>query len=93
MDEYGLEYNVGDYFAYDFAKVWRCSQAESNHKVHEFFKSHHFAGGIEVIPGMVAVLPCLLPLGRELTTPLHAWNRFTTKFTSLEGTVRPCGSD
>lgn len=40
-----------DYYVYDFAKVWRCSQDESNHKVHEFFKSDHFSEGIEVIPG------------------------------------------
>jgi len=51
FDEYGLEYDVRDYHVYDFAKVWRCSQDESNHKVHEFFKSDHFAAGIEVIPG------------------------------------------
>ena len=51
MEEYGLEYAVSDYHVYDFAKVWRCSQDESNHKVHEFFKSSHFSSGIEAIPG------------------------------------------
>lgn len=32
-------------------QIWQCAQDESNHKVHEFFKSHHFAAGIETIPG------------------------------------------
>ena len=32
-------------------QIWLCSQDESNHRVHEFFKSHHFAAGIETIPG------------------------------------------
>lgn len=32
-------------------QIWKCSQDESNHKVHEFFTSTHFAEGIEVIPG------------------------------------------
>ena len=56
MEEYGLEYQVSDYHIYDFAKVWRCSQDESNHKVHEFFKSYHFSAGIEVIPGAFEAL-------------------------------------
>lgn len=56
MEEYGLEYCVSDYHVYDFAKVWRCSQDESNHKVHDFFKSYHFSAGIEVIPGAFEAL-------------------------------------
>jgi 5'(3')-deoxyribonucleotidase len=51
-----LEYAVGDYHVYDFAKVWGCSQDESNHRVHEFFKSRHFSAGIEVIPGAFEAL-------------------------------------
>lgn len=51
LEEYGMQYDVSDYHCYDFAKIWRCAQDESNHKVHEFFKSHHFAAGIEAIPG------------------------------------------
>lgn len=51
LETYGMEYGVGDYHEYDFAKVWKCSQEESNRKVHEFFTSEHFRGGIEVIPG------------------------------------------
>lgn len=56
LEEYGLEYTVSDYHIYDFAKVWGCSQDESNHKVHEFFKSTHFSSGIEVIPGAFEAL-------------------------------------
>ena len=65
LDEYGLEYSVSDYNVYDFAKVWRCSQDESNHKVHEFFKSYHFSAGIEVIPGAFDAL-CRLRSDCEL---------------------------
>lgn len=51
LDTYGEEFDIPDYHVYDFAKVWQCCQDESNRKVHEFFESHHFAAGIEVIPG------------------------------------------
>ena len=51
LERYGMNYVVEDYHAYDFARVWGCSQDESNEKVHEFFKSAHFREGIEVIPG------------------------------------------
>lgn len=33
-------------------QIWNCSQEQSNHIVHEFFKSQHFNNGIPVIPGM-----------------------------------------
>ena len=36
--------------------MWQCSQEDSNHLVHEFFKSRHFAAGIEVIPGAASTL-------------------------------------
>lgn len=32
-------------------QIWNCSQDQSNHIVHEFFKSDHFNDGIPVIPG------------------------------------------
>jgi hypothetical protein len=32
-------------------QIWGCSTDESNHIVHEFFKSKHFNEGIPVIPG------------------------------------------
>ncbi|KAI7843161.1 hypothetical protein COHA_003145 [Chlorella ohadii] len=50
-DEYDMRYSVSDYWVYDFAKIWQCSQDHSNNLVHEFFESHHFAAGIEAIPG------------------------------------------
>ncbi len=34
------------------AQIWQCSQDHSNNLVHEFFESHHFAAGIEAIPGV-----------------------------------------
>lgn len=51
LEEHGREYQVSDYFLYDFAKVWKCSQEASNVMVHNFFKSHHFSAGIQPIPG------------------------------------------
>lgn len=50
-ETYSCQYDVKDYFVYDFARVWQCSQDESNRRVHEFFDSAHFRDGIEVIPG------------------------------------------
>lgn len=50
-DHYDMEYCVGDYWVYEFAKIWNCTTDESNHIVHEFFKSQHFNDGIPVIPG------------------------------------------
>ncbi|KAI8469855.1 MAG: hypothetical protein J3K34DRAFT_377511 [Monoraphidium minutum] len=62
--QYGMSYDVADYWVYEFAKrrtrrawggacrwrIWGCSQEHSNHIVHEFFKSDHFNDGIPVIP-------------------------------------------
>ena len=31
--------------------MWKCSQEESNRRVHEFFESEHFATGIPPVPG------------------------------------------
>lgn len=50
-ERYGMAYGVTDYWVYEFAKIWNCSQERSNHIVHEFFKSQHFNDGIPVIPG------------------------------------------
>lgn len=33
-------------------QIWNCSQDQSNHIVHEFFKSDHFNDGIPIIPGV-----------------------------------------
>lgn len=35
-------------------QIWNCSQDQSNHIVHEFFKSDHFNDGIPIIPGVCA---------------------------------------
>eukprot|EP00897_Mesotaenium_endlicherianum_P007954 jgi/Mesen1/7187/ME000037S06546 len=37
-------------------KIWKCSQAEANHRVHQFFESEHFNNGIPAIPGARAAL-------------------------------------
>eukprot|EP00879_Flechtneria_rotunda_P020482 GHRR01021550.1.p1 GENE.GHRR01021550.1~~GHRR01021550.1.p1 ORF type:complete len:236 (+),score=20.41 GHRR01021550.1:138-845(+) len=55
-EEFNEEYDISDYWVYEFAKIWHCSQDRSNHIVHEFFKSRHFAEGIPVIPGAFATL-------------------------------------
>lgn len=51
LETYGMKYDVTDYWIYEFAKIWKCSQEESNAIVHEFFKSNHFKAGIPTIPG------------------------------------------
>uniref|UniRef100_A0A1D2ABQ3 Uncharacterized protein n=1 Tax=Auxenochlorella protothecoides TaxID=3075 RepID=A0A1D2ABQ3_AUXPR len=61
LEEHGREYQVSDYFLYDFAKVWKCSQEASNVMVHNFFKSHHFSAGIQPIPGALESLKRLQP--------------------------------
>jgi hypothetical protein len=38
-------------------QIWNCSQDQSNHIVHEFFKSDHFNDGIPIIPGAAAATP------------------------------------
>lgn len=55
-EEYGMEYDVSDYWVYEFAKIWHCSQDQSNHIVHKFFESDHFNDGIPIIPGAFETL-------------------------------------
>ncbi|CAG9464306.1 unnamed protein product [Pedinophyceae sp. YPF-701] len=55
-DEYGMQHTVSDYERYVFADVWGCSQDESNHIVHSFFDSPHFAEGIPPMPGALESL-------------------------------------
>ncbi|GMH33366.1 hypothetical protein BSKO_01200 [Bryopsis sp. KO-2023] len=50
-ERYGMEYDVQDYWVYNFAKIWGCSGDMSNHIVHEFFESPHFRNGIPIMPG------------------------------------------
>ncbi|PSC74997.1 NLI interacting factor-like phosphatase [Micractinium conductrix] len=61
LEAYDMRYDVSDYWVYDFAKIWECCQDESNEKVHAFFDSHHFAAGIETIPGAYDSLLRLRP--------------------------------
>ena len=35
----------------DCLQIWNCTTDESNHIVHDFFESQHFAAGILPIPG------------------------------------------
>ncbi|KAK9791360.1 hypothetical protein WJX73_008658 [Symbiochloris irregularis] len=62
LEEYGLDFDLADYHEYNFAKIWKTTQDESNTIVHQFFKSRHFAFGILPIPGALASLQ---RLGRE----------------------------
>ncbi|KAG2485713.1 hypothetical protein HYH03_015597 [Edaphochlamys debaryana] len=61
-----MEYDVRDYWIYEFAKIWKCDQERSNHIVHEFFKSQHFQDGIPVIPGALEALTRLSESQYEL---------------------------
>eukprot|EP00798_Chlamydomonas_sp_ICE-L_P024646 gene24646-10269_t len=50
-EKYGMEYEVSDYWVYEYAKVWGCSPERSSEIVHDFLESRHFTEGIPVIPG------------------------------------------
>eukprot|EP00250_Pteridium_aquilinum_P012833 c20973_g1_i1 orf=837-1901(+) len=50
-EQHLLKYDIAEYHVYDFMKVWGCSQAEANDRVHAFFESEHFKDGIIPIPG------------------------------------------
>lgn len=50
-EQYFREHNISEFHVYDFTKVWRCSRAEADLRVHAFFKSRHFDKGILPIPG------------------------------------------
>lgn len=50
-DTHGLNFDICDYSDYNFHKIWGCTKDESNHIVHEFFKSSHFAVGVLPMPG------------------------------------------
>lgn len=55
-EHYFLNHNIAEYHVYNFDKVWKCSLAEANVRVHEFFKSKHFREGIHPIPGAYQAL-------------------------------------
>ena len=42
-------------------QIWNCSTDESNHRVHDFFKSQHFAAGILPIPGKPRLCAAMHP--------------------------------
>ncbi|KAJ0983745.1 hypothetical protein J5N97_002101 [Dioscorea zingiberensis] len=48
---YFLNHSLADYYVYDFSKIWNCSQAEADIRVHEFFETSYFKMGIHPIPG------------------------------------------
>eukprot|EP01018_Ginkgo_biloba_P023502 Gb_02519 [translate_table: standard] len=50
-EKYLEHYDLSEYYVYDFMKIWKCSQAEANDRVHAFFESNHFNSGILPIPG------------------------------------------
>ncbi|GLJ16620.1 hypothetical protein SUGI_0285170 [Cryptomeria japonica] len=50
-EKYLVNYDLSEYYVYDFMKIWNCTQAEANHRVHAFFESKHFNNGILPITG------------------------------------------
>lgn len=50
-ESYSIRHELHEFYVYDFMKIWKCSQEEANHRVHEFFASAHFNDGIPIIPG------------------------------------------
>ncbi|KAM0952449.1 putative 5'(3')-deoxyribonucleotidase, HAD superfamily [Dioscorea sansibarensis] len=58
-DRYFLNHSLADYFVYEFYKIWNCSQAEADIRVHEFFETSYFKTGIHPIPGAQRTLQSL----------------------------------
>ncbi|WOL06513.1 hypothetical protein Cni_G15247 [Canna indica] len=50
-DRYSSNHSVSEYYVYEFFKIWKCSRAEADVRVHEFFKTSYFKTGIHPIPG------------------------------------------
>ncbi|XP_020578886.1 uncharacterized protein LOC110023693 [Phalaenopsis equestris] len=55
-DHYGLDHDVSEYHVYEFFRIWNCSRAEADMRVHEFYNSPYFRFGIDPIPGSQKVL-------------------------------------
>ncbi|PKA61177.1 hypothetical protein AXF42_Ash006073 [Apostasia shenzhenica] len=55
-DHYSSNHTVSDYYVYEFFRIWNCTQAEAEIRVHEFFKTTYFRSGIDPIPGAHTVL-------------------------------------
>ncbi|XP_039145255.1 uncharacterized protein LOC120282500 [Dioscorea cayenensis subsp. rotundata] len=58
-DRYSLNHSLADYFVYEFYKIWNCSPAEADIRVHEFFETSYFKMGIHPIPGAKHILQSL----------------------------------
>ncbi|KAJ0981014.1 hypothetical protein J5N97_009269 [Dioscorea zingiberensis] len=50
-DRYSSNHSLSEYYVYEFFKIWNCSRAEADIRVHEFFKTPYFQKGIHPIPG------------------------------------------
>ncbi|WOL13824.1 hypothetical protein Cni_G22604 [Canna indica] len=50
-NRYSSNHSVSEYYVYEFFKIWKCSPAEADVRVHEFFKTPYFKMGIHPIPG------------------------------------------
>lgn len=55
-DHYSSHLTLSEYYVYEFFKIWNCTQAEAQIRVHEFFKTPYFTSGIDPIPGAHTVL-------------------------------------
>lgn len=56
QEEYGIHHEISEFFIYEYKQIWKCSQEESTHRVHSFFKHPLFLDGIPVIPGAFEAL-------------------------------------
>ncbi|XP_039127521.1 uncharacterized protein LOC120263619 [Dioscorea cayenensis subsp. rotundata] len=50
-DRYSSNHSLSEYHVYEFFKIWNCTRAEADIRVHEFFKTPYFKKGIHPIPG------------------------------------------
>ncbi|XP_020593368.1 uncharacterized protein LOC110033656 isoform X2 [Phalaenopsis equestris] len=55
-DRYSSYHTVSDYHIYEFFRIWKCTRAEAEIRVHEFFRTQYFTSGIHPIPGAHAAL-------------------------------------
>ncbi|KAK8942211.1 hypothetical protein KSP40_PGU011047 [Platanthera guangdongensis] len=55
-EHYSSHLTLSEYYVYEFSKIWNCTPAEAQIRVHEFFKTPYFTSGIDPIPGAHTVL-------------------------------------
>ncbi|KAG0467528.1 hypothetical protein HPP92_018491 [Vanilla planifolia] len=53
---YASNHKISEYYVYEFFRIWNCTRAEADIRVHEFFKSLQFRSGIDPIPGAQSTL-------------------------------------